>query len=190
MGPDAMIFIFWMLSFKTTCSLSSFTFIKRLLSSSSLSAIRLVSSAYLRLLIFLPAILIPACDSSSPAFLRNTKDPKCPTKSWERETELKESGSLASDYATKLQSWKQCSTGTKQKSRSMEQNKKPRSKAMHYDQLICDKGGKSIQWREDSLLNKLCWEDEPGVYYTEWSKPERKTPKQYTNAYIWNLERW
>ena len=29
----------------------------------------LVSSAYLRLLIFLPAILIPACASSSPAFL-------------------------------------------------------------------------------------------------------------------------
>ena len=25
---------------------------------------------------------------------------------------------------------------------------------------------------------------------TEWSKPERKTPIQYTNAYIWNLERW
>ena len=48
---------------------SSFTFIKRLSSSSSLSAIRVVSSAYLRLLIFLPAILIPACASSSPAFL-------------------------------------------------------------------------------------------------------------------------
>ena len=44
------------------------TFIKRLFSS-SLSAIRVVSSAYLRLLIFLPAILIPACASSSPAFL-------------------------------------------------------------------------------------------------------------------------
>ena len=28
----------------------------------------MVSSAYLRLLIFLPAILIPACDSSSPTF--------------------------------------------------------------------------------------------------------------------------
>ena len=28
------------------------------------------------------------------------------------------------------------------------------------------------------------------TYYTEWSKPERKTPIQYTNAYIWNLERW
>ena len=25
---------------------------------------------------------------------------------------------------------------------------------------------------------------------TEWSKPERKTPIQYTNAYIWNLKRW
>src|SRR5574337_850849 len=48
---------------------SSFTFIKRLFSSSSLSGIRVVSSAYLRLLIFLPEILIPACVSSSPAFL-------------------------------------------------------------------------------------------------------------------------
>ena len=65
-----MIFIFWMLSFKPTFSLSSFTFIKRLFISSSLSAIRVVSSEYLRLLIFLPAILSPACASSSPAFLR------------------------------------------------------------------------------------------------------------------------
>ena len=32
--------------------------------------------------------------------------------------------------------------------------------------------------------------DETWAYYTEWSKPERKTPIQYTNAYIWNLERW
>ena len=69
MGLDAMIFVFWMLSFKPTFSLSSFTFIKRLFSSSSLSTIRVVSSAYLRLLILLPAILIPACASSSPGFL-------------------------------------------------------------------------------------------------------------------------
>ena len=34
MGLDAMILVFWMLSFKPTFSLSSFTFIKRLLSSS------------------------------------------------------------------------------------------------------------------------------------------------------------
>ena len=68
-GPDSMILVFWMLSFKPTFQLSSFTFIKRLFSSSSLSAIRMVSSAYLRLLIFLLAILIPACVSSSPAFL-------------------------------------------------------------------------------------------------------------------------
>ena len=63
MGPDAMILVFWMWSFKPTFSLSSFTFTNRLFSSSSLSAIR-VSSAYMRLLIFLPAILIPACASS------------------------------------------------------------------------------------------------------------------------------
>ena len=69
MGQDVMIFMFWMLSFKPTFSLSSFTIIKRLFSSSSLSAIRVVSSAHLRLLIFLPAILIPVYVSSSPAYL-------------------------------------------------------------------------------------------------------------------------
>ena len=53
MGLDAMILVFWMLSFKPIFPLSSFTFIKRLFSSSLLSAIRVVSSAYLRLLIFL-----------------------------------------------------------------------------------------------------------------------------------------
>ena len=58
----------WMLSFKPTFSLSSFIFIKRVFSSSSLSAIRVVSSAYLRLLIFPPGIFIPAYASSNPAF--------------------------------------------------------------------------------------------------------------------------
>ena len=67
MGPDAMVLVFCMLSFKSAFSLSSFTFIKKLFSS-SLSPIRVVSSAYLRLLVFLPAILIPACASSSPEF--------------------------------------------------------------------------------------------------------------------------
>ena len=66
MGLDAMILVFWMLSFKPAFSLSSFTFIKRLFNSSSLSAIRVVSSAYLRSLIFLLEILIPVCASFNP----------------------------------------------------------------------------------------------------------------------------
>ena len=69
MGPDAMILVFWRLSFKPAFSFYSFTFIKRLLSTSSLSDIKVVSSAYLRLLIFLLAILIAAWASSSPACL-------------------------------------------------------------------------------------------------------------------------
>ena len=76
MGSDAMIFVFWMLSFKPTFSLSSFTFINRLFSFSFLSAIKVMSSAYLRLLLFLPEILIPACASSSPAFLPGGSDGK------------------------------------------------------------------------------------------------------------------
>ena len=68
MALDALIFVFWMWNFKSPFSLSSFTFIKRLFSPSSLFAIGVVSSAYLRLLIFLLAILIPACASPSPEF--------------------------------------------------------------------------------------------------------------------------
>ena len=69
MGPVAMVFVYWMLSFKPNLSLFTLTFIRRLLSSSSLSAIRVVTSAYPRYLIFLLAILIPVYSSSSPAFL-------------------------------------------------------------------------------------------------------------------------
>ena len=67
-SQDAMILAFSMLSFKPTFSLSSFTFIERLFSYSSSSVISVVLSAYLRLLIFLPKILILVCTSTSLAF--------------------------------------------------------------------------------------------------------------------------
>ena len=57
-----------MLSFKPAFLFSSFTFIKRLFSSSSIPAKKVVSSAYLRFLKFLQAILFPVCESSSLAF--------------------------------------------------------------------------------------------------------------------------
>ena len=63
-GCYDLSFEYWILS--QLFPLSSFTFIKRPLV--PLSAMRVVSSAYLTLLIFLPAILIPACASSSLAF--------------------------------------------------------------------------------------------------------------------------
>ena len=68
MELDGMILVFWMLSFKPAFSLSYFILINRLFRSSSLFTIQVVSSAYLKLLIFLLAVLIPACASSSPAF--------------------------------------------------------------------------------------------------------------------------
>ena len=67
MGLDSIILVFWMLSFKSAFSLSSFTFIEMIFSS-SLSASEVISSVYLRLLIFLPAILIAPYDLSSLAF--------------------------------------------------------------------------------------------------------------------------
>ena len=48
-----------------------------------------------------------------------------------RRMELEESTCLTSDYTTKLQSSRQYGTGTKQKYRSMEQNRNPRDKPMH-----------------------------------------------------------
>ena len=63
-GPDGLIFLLWMLSSKPAFSLSPFIFIKRLFSYSSLYAIKVMSSAYLRLLIFLLASLISAWASS------------------------------------------------------------------------------------------------------------------------------
>ena len=67
---DPQFFFFFFLEdvdFKPALPLSSYTLINRLFIS-SLYIVKVVSYAYLRLLIFLPAILIPACESSGPAF--------------------------------------------------------------------------------------------------------------------------
>ena len=65
---DLIIIIILILSFKLTFLLYSFTLIKKLFSSSLISDFRVVASAYLRLLILLQAILIPACNSSTWTF--------------------------------------------------------------------------------------------------------------------------
>ena len=68
MGPYAMILVFQMLSFKPAFLLSSFTSIKKQVFIFLLLAITMVSSAYLKLLLLVSAILVPAYASSSPAF--------------------------------------------------------------------------------------------------------------------------
>ena len=50
-GLDAMILVLLIFGVRLALSLSSFTLIKRLFSSSLLSAVRVISSAYLRLLV-------------------------------------------------------------------------------------------------------------------------------------------
>ena len=67
MGLDALIFVFWILSFKQLLH-SPHSLSSRGSFSSSLSATMMVSPTCLRFLMFLPVILISACASSCPAF--------------------------------------------------------------------------------------------------------------------------
>ena len=85
----------------------------RFFSSTSLSALRVVSSAYLRLLIFLPAILIPSCALSRPALtslvaqmvkcLSTMRETRIQSLGWEDPLE-KEMAALSSILAWKI-SW-------------------------------------------------------------------------------------
>ena len=67
MGPNDIILVFLNVEFQASFFTLLFQLHQELFSSSSLSAIRVVSSGYLRLL-FLLAILVLDCDSSSPVF--------------------------------------------------------------------------------------------------------------------------
>ena len=43
--------------------------------------------------------------------------------------------------------------------RSMEQNRDPEMNPHTYGQLMFDKGGKNIQWRENNLFSNWGWEN-------------------------------
>ena len=86
-----MILIFWMLSFNPTFSFSIFTLIKKLFSSSSLSTIRVIWSAYLRLLIFLPTFWFHLVIYPVQHFIQKTKImASSPITSWQIDGETME----------------------------------------------------------------------------------------------------
>ena len=59
----------------------------------------------------------------------------------------------------RLQPSNQYCTATKQTHRSMEQSRGSEINPCTYSQLVYNKGGKTAQWRKDSLFNQCHWEN-------------------------------
>ena len=100
--------------------------------------------------------------------------------SWERKTKLEESGSLTSDYTTKLQQWKQYGTGKKTGTWF---NESPEINPCTNGQLIYNTGGKNMQWRKDSLFNTCWWEN----WAATWNEIRTVSNTIYKNQLKMNL---
>ena len=74
--------------------------------------------------------------------------------------EQEESSFLTQDYITKLQSSKQYGAGTKEKYRSMEQERDPEiNPCIISGHFTFNKEGMNIPWGKDNLFNTWFWEN-------------------------------
>ena len=93
-------------------------------------------------------------------FIRNHKDSELPKQSWEKKN--KNCKYIPPRFQTILQGYSnQSSIVLAQKKRHIDQWNRiegPEINPLTYTELICNKKGKNIQWRKDSLFNKWCWE--------------------------------
>ena len=150
-----------MLSFKPDFSLSSFTLIKRIFSSSSLSAIQFSSVQFSRSVV---------SDSLWPRELQHARPP-CPSPSPEVHSNSHPSSwwchQAISSYVVPFSSCPQSLPASEsfpmsqllQIHKSMEQNCVPRNKSLYILSINLQQRHQEYAMRKDSLFNELCWKN-------------------------------
>ena len=83
-----------------------------------------------------------------------------------------------------------CLQMKKMRHTEVEYSSKNISRWMHKKAVVHIHNGVLLSRKKEYIWISSDEMDETGADYTEWIKPERKTPIQYTNTYIWNSERW
>ena len=78
--------------------------------------------------------------------------------------QLEESTFLTSYYTTSYSHQESMVLAQKQKYRPMEQDRKSSDKPTDLWAPYFDKRGKNIEWRQNSLFNKWCWENWSATY--------------------------
>ena len=63
------------------------------------------------------------------------------------------------------------------------------SKWMDKEVVVYIHNGTLLSYKKECIWVSSNEVDEPGAYYTEWSKSERERQMLYINAYIWNFKR-
>ena len=136
----------------------------------------------------------PGCTSQAqwPEPIQQAKlQINCPSREWTNALKDKRGPTLCSEMpVAAVHSCIHSFVAHRFASQSSEMEHKVKWNLRDYHSVVHIHNGVLLSHEKEYMWISSNEVDETGADYTEWNKPERKTPIQYTNAYIWNIERW